>query len=211
MICKTWSSFHLEVEKLKKYLSVNAYPEWFVSKTIYRFLNSRLLTIKRNKPNETTPRYNFKIPYIGKPSLLLKKKLINIFKKQNISVNCTFVTVKVSSYFILKDKTSSLLQASLIYKFTCQGDPDIAYIGKTKRYLQQRIVEHRRGNSAIFDHIMVCDHCSNHSPEDGFKGVHRVSGDLNLSILEALYIKQFNPHLNKQLFNSGTNLTLKVF
>ena len=116
----------------------------------------------------------------------------------------------MAKYFSLKDKTTPELRASLVYKYTCLGDPDISYIGKTKRYLQNRINEHKKGNSAICDHIDLCDWCAQ-CPEDGFRPVQSAKTDMDLSILEALYIKQHNPKLNTQLFNSGTSITLKLF
>lgn len=101
-------------------------------------------------------RYTFKIPYIGNPSLMLKKKLKKLFKKQNIDVNIVFSTTKVGSFFSLKDRTNPFLKASVIYQFKCLGDPSCSYIGKTKRYLQKRIGEHLKGSSAIYSHVTKC-------------------------------------------------------
>jgi len=141
----------------------------------------------------------------------LKKKLTKKFQNCNIEIQCVFTSVKVGSYFSLKDKTSSLLEASLIYKFQCSGDPSCTYIGKTKRYLQQRISEHSRGESAVYSHVQKCPHCSFGNIQQNFHVIKHVQGTLDLSMHEALAIRKHNPVLNKHLFNEGTCITLKMF
>ena len=66
----------------------------------------------------------------------------------DIDINIVFNTSKIRQYFCLKDKTDSILRSSVVYRFQCSGDPSSSYIGKTKRYLQNRISEHSKSGSS---------------------------------------------------------------
>ena len=84
--------------------------------------------------------------------------------KHQVSVRAAYKTVKVSSYFSLKDKCSDLFRSNVVYRFTCSDDKNSSYIGETKRHLFERIVEHclkKTSESAIFDHLYQCDVCQN--------------------------------------------------
>ena len=61
--------------------------------------------------------------------------------------------------FSLKDKTTALLRSSLVYIFRCLDDPRVAYIGKTRRYLNKRAGEHKKGGSAVSGHVQSCERC----------------------------------------------------
>ena len=110
--------------------------------------------------------------------------------------------------------------AKVVYKFTCQVDPDISYIGKTKRHLGVRSQEHLNTKtylkSAVSDHIVACHVCRD-SLSNGqltyknFEILKTGSSDYEIQIIEALLIKKFNPSLNKQLFQEGSFVNLKIF
>lgn len=157
---------------------------------------------------------HFCIPYIGKPSTLYSKKIKGIFKRYyNINVKTVFTTFKVKNYFSLKCATPLALKARLIYKFTCQRDADISYIGKTKRHLTLRAREHHTSqNSAVKQHIDSCYLCKNcQSNLDCFSIIDSGKSDFDCTIKEAIHIKMTRPQLNKQLLASGSLFTLQVF
>ena len=62
-----------------------------------------------------------------------------------------------------KDKTPSLSQSFVVYKFTCPGC-SCNYIGKTERTLHERTDEHAYSNkksnkqNAIYEHLSTCPH-----------------------------------------------------
>ena len=156
-----------------------------------------------------------KIPYLGRPTILLQKRLLKILAKHQIKLRVVYQTFRVGSYFSLKDRTDDMLAGSLVYKFQCLGDPDKAYIGKTKRYLHKRVTEHGRPGSAVYTHTESCSQC-NEARETktlrrAFTTVHRDSSDFHIQILEALYIASERPCLNKQLAGEGRSFMLNVF
>ena len=143
-----------------------------------------------------------------KTLFLLSKRLSRVFEELNLDVFIYFNTFKVKSYFSLKDVTEFGLKSGVIYKFSCQVDPSISYIGKTKRHLCRRIQEHSKGPSAIFSHVSTCNNCNFNK---SFSILDSASSDFCLKIKEAIYIKSCEPVLNTQLFRSGSQFVLKVF
>jgi len=178
-----WQTFHLEIEKIKSIFHNNGYPQILLDVLVGKFINSKL--VGKSEKSSKEKYYTFKLPYIGQQSVVLKKRLVRIFKQCDVEINCVFTSFKVGSYFSLKDKTDSVLDASLVYEFQCSNDSSTNYIGKTKRYLQQRVREHLTGRSAIYDHISHCVHCQDPSVKHCFKKLYRASNDVDLSICEA--------------------------
>ena len=152
------------------------------------------------------------------------KKLSKYFK-HNIHVKfiLNYQTTKMSFFTNTKDKTSTLSQSSIVYKFSYPGCTS-SYIGKTDRTLFKKTEEHGYSNpnendqSAIYEHISVCQNfCHIH---DIFK---TLNNDVNINKLniaqirdnsaildkaanwnvllfkEALYIKRQKPSLNNGL------------
>ena len=113
----------------------NAYPLNYIDHLKQKFL-AKLFEGTDLQKTKTDFKYVFKLPFIGMPSIQLKGKLKKIFRNLDIEVNVTFSTVKVSSYFSLKDPTYRLLKSHLVYRFTCLDDQNVTYIGKTKRFFQ---------------------------------------------------------------------------
>lgn len=208
--CSSWKLFHNEIEKIVQLLKTNNYPENFVYKIINSFLSNKLNNVKRDK-SDSNFKYSFRLPYIGNPSLILKRKLQRLFKSHDIDVNIVFSSFKVRNYFSLKDKSDKLLRSSLVYIFECPEDPSNTYIGKTKRYLHKRVTEHQKIGSAIFSHIQDCHKCQNSKIFDSFSVLNKANSDFDLQILEALYIIDRKPNLNKQLAGDGSSFVLNLF
>ena len=176
------------------------------------FLSREFGETSPNSAKDSGPVFTFVLPYIGQQSLLLKKRLTTAFVKMGVNINCVFRSHKVGSHFSLKDKTHPLLKASLIYRFECLDDPSFTYIGKTKRYLQQRINQHINEPSAISHHSSSCQKCKQGPIAPSFSVLKHVQGGpLDLSICEALFIKSLNPSLNKQIKHSGSSIALTIF
>ena len=113
----------------------------------------------------------------------------------------------------LKDRTNPSLQASVVYRFKCLGDPSATYIGKTKRYLQIRVGEHASNSSAIHTHLEDCQTCRKNKDNlfSQFNVLQKGNSDFDLQILEALCIIENKPSLNKQLTGSGMSYNLNIF
>ena len=158
-----------------------------------------------------------KIPFVGQPSFEFSKKMRQtLAKKFDVHVKCVFHTFKVGQCFTLKSGTPKPLISNAVYKFTCQHGAELTYIGKTKRHLVTRVEEHLSSNdeadsdSQIKKHISKCQHCSQ-SDLDSFEVIKKTRSSYEVLIYEALLIKKFRPRLNKQLHQSGSFYTCKVF
>ena len=208
--CSSWKSFRLETEKIEKLLLNNSYPHKFVSNILTKFMETKMTVTPENQPSESV-KHTFQIPYVGKPSIILKKKLIKLFKSYSIDINVCFNSFKVKNYFVLKDKQISLLQSSLVYKFSCLVDPSKSYIGKTKRYLYKRVQEHKRPNSQIYTHCQNCATCQNSEIFKSFHMLKKASTDFELQILESIIIMKEKPSMNKQLSGEGASFIPNVF
>ena len=175
-----------------------------------------------NEDEEQKRRYILMIPFVGKPSLLFKHKISKIFKDSlKIDVSCVFDACKVGDYFSLKSKTPALLLSNVVYKFNCQGDPASFYIGETNRHIITRVEEHKdcfseKYPTAIGRHIQDCEAClgalrSGNLSYKNFEIISRCRSKLNCEVKEAVSITKLQPPLNKQLFQSGHAVTLKIF
>ena len=94
------------------------------------------------------------------------KKLYKSFKRQIIVKFVTHCKItKISFFTTTKDKTPSLSQSPVVYKFTCPGC-SCNYTGKTEQTLHERTHEHvypnKKSNekSAIYEHLSTCPHYS---------------------------------------------------
>ena len=122
-----------------------------------------------------------------------------------------------------KDKTPSLSQSSVVYKFTCPGCSR-NYIGKTERTLHERMEEHAYPNkksnkqSAIYEHLSTFPHYShivdlfsvnNHDVNCNKSDINQIRSNITvldkadnwneLLFKEALVIKLHKPLLNTGL------------
>ena len=149
---------------------------------------------------------------ICRPSIYFKKRLVSIYRSVGINVRVVFRSFRVGRYFSLKSPTPFALRARVIYKFTGSCDRNISYIGKTKRHLGIRAEEHFSKRSAILDHLNTCQKCKNSvSVEKKFSILTTAQNLFDLSVKEALKIKQNRPVLNRQLANDGSSYLLKIF
>ena len=212
--CSTWHSLHDEINNIKNLLQQNSYPLKFVDNLVRKFFNSKFENRPIKVSDEIERKYSIQIPYIGNPSLILKKKLQKLFRYSNTEINIIFSTFKVRNYFSLKDKTNTLLKSSLVYQYKCLDDPSLTYVGKTKRHFNTRISEHKKSGSAIHAHLQSCTSCGTNT--DHFHSRFNIidssaRSEFELRILEALYISTLKPKLNKQLTGEGTCFVLNIF
>ena len=155
-------------------------------------------------------------PYVGGLSHDFKSKIVKLFYDElRIDIVPVFNTFKVSNYFTLKSRTPKLLMANVVYKFTCLCDTNLTYIGKTKRHLAVRSLEHlefksENPKSEVKVHLKSCQTCQNCN-SDNFEVLKKCKNDHENKICEAMFIKSENPKLNKNLFNKGSFVTLKIY
>ena len=86
---------------------------------------------------------------------------------------------------------------------------EIAFLpGMLSRHLITRVREHLNfkslQNSAVKDHILSCEKCSNNrSDENNFVIIRKCKSEFCSKIHEALLIKKLSPKLNRQMFANG--------
>ena len=108
--------------------------------------------------------YIVKIPHVGSNSYNFKNKLKQLFWEElRVDILPVFNSFKVSNYFSLKCQTPKILLSNVVYKFTSLCDTNVTYIGKTKRHLITRCLEHleldKPEQSEIKKHLKKCQIC----------------------------------------------------
>ena len=211
-ISSNWQIFNQEIDFLKNVFVKNGYTECFFLSCVKKFLKDKFTKISNVKVEDDKVETIFFIPYIGLPSVVFGRKLKELFKKYYcIDVRIVFSTFKVKNYFSLKCQTPLPLMANVVYKFQCLCDTNKAYIGKTMRHLATRVKEHEHSTSAIHDHLVSCETCKSEYSCNSFTIVDTGRNNLDITVKEALHIKDSKPQLNKQLFCQGASFVLNIF
>ena len=223
LVCSDIYSRNEEINKLREVFKKNNYPDEFFERElkVYDEQRSRKMA---NEDKDQQPENNevefkpfVKIPFIGKPSLLFAKRLARLIQnRMGKMIQVVYETVKVKDSFKLKDNVPKEISSRVVYKFSCPGDPDTAYIGSSNRTLNERVKEHldfKREGSAVSQHITQCQACITKGITiNNFVILRRCHDDFETRIVEALLIKRHNPKLNKQFSKScAYSYTLKIF
>ena len=132
-------------------------------------------------------------------------------------LSIVFESFKVKNCLTLKCRSNPFVLSHVVYRFTCQHDAGISYIGETKRHLGVRAEEHLRTQcSAIGMHIRECPYCSDclskgELTHRDFEVIKTGDSKFDIDILEALLTRKHSPSLNKQLNFDGSAFTLRIF
>ena len=134
--------------------------------------------------------------------------------KYNLKISPIYKTFKVVNYFQLKSKTPVALCSNVVYKFSCSCDTNKTYIDMSYRHLITRVREHLNfkslQDSAIKDHILLCEKCSNNRfNENNFIIIRKCKSESKIH--EALPIKKLSPKLNRQMFANEASYLLNIF
>ena len=214
-LCSSPNLFNKEVDKLRCMFSDNGYPVGFFNSVLHKFTAVHE-NVTTDESDEDT--VILKVPYLGEISYEFSKKLkVLIGNKFNVKVRVVFTSFKVGQYFSLKCKTPLILLSDVVYKFSCQRDATVTYIGKTKRHLITRVNEHltlqdNSQKSEVKSHLLECASCRDGGTGmESFEIVKKCQNSFDVIIHEALSIKRHNPKLNKQLFKSGSFYTCKIY
>ena len=226
-ICSSSELFQQEVEKLKDLFIKNGYSDTFFNKLLVVFTRKKESDAQQNNEQlleeEEQKRYVLSIPFVGKPSLVFKRKMTEIFKETlNVDLRCVFSSFKVKNYFSLKCETPTYLNSNVTYKFTCQHDAARFYIGETTRHIVVRAGEHltlfspSQYPTAVGQHIKDCEHCMcalecGELSWKNFEIMSRCKSKIEVRVKEAFLIRKLKPELNMQLHEAGSSVTLKVF
>jgi len=203
---------HHEIQLLKGVLLSNKYSLGLIYSTIYKTLKK--LIIKSKIPKEICEKKEFVmvIPYLGKQSILIKKRLTKLYSSTYKDAKLKIVyksACKLRNIFSFKDNTPVHMQSLVLYKFLC-GSCNATYIGKTKRHCKIRMCEHlgtsyKTGKELKWNEAnstVVRNHLKNEKHNcdfNNFKIVGFTRNDFELLIKESLLINKLKPCLNKQV------------
>ena len=152
----------------------------------------------------------FRLPWIGSASQSFAEKVASSVYRCYHAVKVFTTDTAFNS--IHKDVLPIFKQSLLIYKCNCWCNS--AYIGRTCKRLEVRIRQHvPRGilnkgwstsghskamDSAIGEHLLARDSCRTNFQDDCFSVLHRALDNVQLNILEAIYIAIDRPSLWRQ-------------
>ena len=205
-ICSNEKIFKAEVKFLTTYLTQNGFPCNFVQKMFRRALNS----IYNPEPIKcTVPKKPLfiSVPYLGKDSFLLKRKLTSLigrFYPQFKIICCFKSSFTIGSMFKFKDRLPHLLMSSVIYQYSCRQCSS-SYVGQTVKQFKVRISQ-PQGRS-LTENYLTCPKNSKileHSHNSGHPVVENdlkfldCCGNFDIRILESLYIHKLKPSFNDQ-------------
>ena len=212
-INNSWLGFHNDKEKIFETLMKNMFPRDLLDKICKNYLEQKY----KNNSNENDVvtegrkvRY-FKLPYIGKFSESVQKRINFLCKKycKDSKIKIVFTSSKIKNYFSMKDKIPESLNSYVVYEFKCAGC-NSCYIGETHRHLPIRIDEHLRTDkkSHIYQHIREKVECFDKVTPDCFSILDTASTKFQLKLKEGLYIGWKKPDLNKQVKYVSFSLTV---
>ena len=196
---------HSEMNFFRNILCSNGFSKLFIDTYIGKQFDKILNPIPQKVKVNTAVMY-FPITYLGKRSFKIKNRLTQLIKEfyPQIAVRVVFRPHKtIQNFFKFKDKVPNDLRSLIVYEYSC-GCCNATYIGKSKRNFLVRIHEHlgisirtnrRLGSpsfSAIRQHSEETDHPIN---RDSFSILSGRSTDMELGIVETLYIKKKKPSL----------------
>ena len=154
-------AFNDDLSKIKFVLKKNSYPPFILDKIMKAYINK--IHNNNNKVSSEINRLRyFKLPYVGKFSEQVQKKIAKLCKQywNDKNVKTVFTSFQISNYFSVKDAILYFLKSFLVYKFICARCKS-CYIGETCRHFITRIDEHIKKDkkSCIFQHLRNKEEC----------------------------------------------------
>ena len=127
----------------------------------------------------------------------LSETIKNIGKKYGIEVHFRSGKTLKDELVAPKDKDHITNKSGIIYRFKCDRlECDEEYIGETARTFGERLKEHLKAPSPIYDHSNITGHNAN---INNFSIVGREEQNLSRLIKESMFIRVNNPSLNKNI------------
>ena len=203
--CSTWEEFHVSIEKAKAVLEKNQYPPQFYAPILNETLakiydppaNEAVETVgdvNQEGGNETVPEKQvIALQYRGAET----DKFVAKLKSCGAPIQVVLTLRKLKTYLpSLKPTIPKMLKSNVIYKITCPRC-ESCYVGKTFRHLCIRYGEERTKKSeTVFKHMKGCGGAKQ-LKDDHIEVLTTVRGDrFQLSIMEALYIREVSPGMN---------------
>jgi hypothetical protein len=200
-ICSSDTQKIEEMEDIKNLLINNNFPPHIVENEFKRFEKYKQLNVEKS-PNPDEKIKYVSIPFINDKSEIIGRKMQQIVKDYfpNVSLRVAFkAPATLESHFPYKDKVTDPSKLSMVvYKLKCLTEGcDASYIGQSKRICSIRMDDHENDpKSHVNEHHSLPGH---EIDFDGVEILDRANTIKKLELKEMLYIRKFNPTLNKQL------------
>ena len=199
-ISSSWQHLHGELSRIRATFTSLQYPRSLIDLMVRRVISDSLRPGPR--PTDQSPMTRntsrFILPYKSKElSTSLRADLTSLNKRLDVNISPVFVSSKVRDLIkpsltpVGPDKIVS--QSKVVYNYRCSCD--MGYIGYTNRHLHQRIAEHTRPASSIFQH---CASTGHEFRESGFKVIAKCKTKLDCMIRESHEIHFRHPTLNSR-------------
>ena len=190
-ICYSERLLKEEETYIQKVLTACKYPNWAIRRMK---LKIDAPISRQNKRNiQTTHKSHITVPYDDGLSETIK----NIGKKYGIQVHFKSGKTLKDELVAPKDKDHLTNKSGIIYRYKCDRlECDEEYIGETARTFGERLKEHQKAPSPIYEHSNITGHTAD---INNFSIVGREEQNLSRLIKESMFIRVNNPSLNKNI------------
>ena len=198
---KISSDFNEEKEEIQKKYRNAGYPEKFTSKIIRDFENTEVESRERSegkrKEKEDRVFVTIKVPFCDRNEKVATHflKKLKQFTGNSLDFSIVWQTKKIKTLFKLKDPVTH--KANIIYEGTSRKNPEISYIGETKLIAEARWNQHETPNHDSAPAKYLREHTDDKFDWKVLSG--STTNCMKRKIQEALFIRKFNPVLNKQV------------
>ena len=190
-ICSNKKLLEEEQTYIQKALTACKYPNWAIKRMKLRLDAPK--TRQNNRNIQITHRGHITVPYEEG----LGETIKNIGKKYGIQAHFRSSKTLKDELVAPKDKDHITNKSGIIYRFKCDRlECDEEYIGETARTFRERLKEHIKAPSPIYDHSNITGHTAN---IHYFSIVGREEQNLSRLIKESMFIRINNPSLNKNI------------
>ena len=198
MVCSTPDGLQKGMKHLHQSLSRCNYPDWAINRVKLRTTSteSKKKSNNNNQAGSSStigPKPHIVVPYHQG----LSESYKNICKQYGIDVHLKGGQTIKDHLMSPKDKDPINQKSGVIHRFKCDRvDCDDEYIGESARNFEERLKEHLKAPSPIYDHHNTSGH---DVTIDNFTILGREDQNLLSTIKEALFIRANNPSLNRNI------------
>ena len=209
-INSTESNLKDNIKFIFKMLQKNLYPLHILNNVLKKYQagsqNERAINTQDGGSTDSGSVYFVKSPYIGAKADFIKRRISRLVDKychNKIKIKLIFTTCKVGAYFSPKDAVPKMLMSNVIYKFDC-ASCSACYIGETERHYFRLMQEHLgliKGASptAVTKHLAASANCKANNAASSFSIIDNEASMFKRRLMEALYIRDFDPIINRQI------------
>ena len=201
---KISTDFEEEKKEVQKKYDTAGYPKRFVDSIIRDFEEKQSRPPQESENSEEKTFVPIRIPFCEENEKVAKHFLekLKSFAGNDFKFSIIWQSKKVKHLFKLKDPI--VHQANVIYKGTSSLNPDITYIGETKLVAEKRWNQHENPSHDSAPSKYLTDHTDDHFTWEVLTGSS--SNWYKRRIHEALFIRKFNPVLNRQVEHKKLHL-----